>query len=83
MKIISSLIIALVSAAEPSDYTSKNGAVQYLKKFEGANACRSCIDEIGKGHFSNICYGTGADEKIDTSKVYCCNSQPPEPPLSN
>ena len=85
MKIISGLLIALVGAADPLpylDYSSKNG-YQYLKKFEGANACRSCIDEIGKGAFSNICYGKANDDKIDTSKVYCCNSQPSEPPTSS
>ena len=84
MKIISSILIALVAAADPPpayvDY--KIGEVDYIKKYETPTACMECIDDIGLGKFSNICYGK-IDSKMDIKKVYCCNSSPPEPPLSN
>jgi hypothetical protein len=80
MKIITGLFLALFAKAEGpptfSAYKSSDG-FEYIKK--SAN-CKACIDEIGKGTFSNICYGK---EKTGDKSVYCCNSSPPEPPLSN
>ena len=82
MKIISSLFIALVAAADPPPayLDSKIGDVEYIKK---SKDCMSCIDEIGSGKFAYICYGKPKPEIDTNTPVYCCNSSPPEPPLSN
>ena len=85
MKIISSILVALVAAADPPpayvDYKIVIDKEEkwYIKK---SKDCMECIDQIGDGKFSHICYGK-IDSKIDKDNVYCCNSSPPEPPLSN
>ena len=67
------LLFSVGFAVDPfTPFTSKG--INYAIK---DTTCRSCIDKIGKGEFSSICYG--ADEK----SIYCCNSAPPDPPLSN
>lgn len=55
-------------------FTSKG--IKYAIKDK---SCRACIDKIGEGQYSSICYGQGADE----GSIYCCNAAPPDPPLSN